>query len=99
MSFNKLLMDGMLGFHQPVDRTKLENGIIVSTVNTADQGLETAIIDQRGAHPVERYRSQEEATQGHTNWVEHARAMKTGDKMIELGYDNLLDSFEFIIQL
>lgn len=64
-----------------VGRTDV-NGIIVSTAHTSDEGYETALIDKKGVHPVERYSSLKEAQIGHKQWEEKA---KTIEKVIKLG--------------
>lgn len=59
-----------------VDRTELENGLIVSTAYTTDYGYETAILGQTdGVYPVERYGEvlSDEVKQGHARWVEFAK--------------------------
>ncbi len=71
-----------------LERTELENGLFVSTVDTGDMGPETAIIDLEGnAHPVERYNSVERALNGHKNWVRLAKC--SPKKIVELGYGEL----------
>lgn len=64
-------------------------GIGVSTVDTNDLGLETALLDSNGTHPVERYASIEAAKEGHSRWVEFA---KNGDgkPVQKLGYGDLV---------
>lgn len=55
-------------------RTALDNGLVVSTAWTPDEGYETAIIDINGVHPVERYpEGQAKAYAGHAKWVEFAK--------------------------
>lgn len=44
-------------------------GLILSTCWTNDFGFETAILDQNGAHPVERYDDRDEAQSGHDKWL------------------------------
>lgn len=58
------------------------NGLEVSTAYTSDYGYETAILDQNGAHPVERYLDKSAAIVGHAIWLEYA---KTATGVIELG--------------
>lgn len=71
-----------------IGRTYISN-ITVSTANTSDLGLETAIIDVKGTHPVERYSTLEEAKSGHNKWM---AAISSGLKTItKLGYPGLLE--------
>lgn len=51
-------------------------GLIVSTCNTSDEGYETALCDQNGAHPVERYATAELAAKGHRLWMASAKNKK-----------------------
>lgn len=62
----------------PIGRDILDNGLIVSTVDTSDMGPETAIIDKNGAHPVERYETVELAEEGHAKWLEFCDQMSDG---------------------
>jgi hypothetical protein len=78
MSFNDLLLNMMSGqFPGPkkvIDRTEIENGLKVSTVDTYDYGLETAIVQTDNlVHVVERYESEENAKIGHEKWVGFAK--------------------------
>ncbi|RLI63013.1 MAG: hypothetical protein DRO67_06430 [Candidatus Asgardarchaeum californiense] len=59
---------------------KAQNGIEVSTVYTSDEGYETAIIDNAGVHPVERYSDIETAKKGHKKWLDFASSATTGTK-------------------
>jgi len=52
-----------------VERTICKNGIIVSTAYSSDEGYETALIDKKGAHPIERYENKEHAIEEHKKWV------------------------------
>src|SRR5688572_29013432 len=54
-------------------RDTLPNGLIVSTVTTPDEGLETAIITNGDTHVVERYKTEAKAIEGHAKWVEFAK--------------------------
>ena len=58
------------------------NGFTISTCYTSDEGYETAIIDKNGVHPVQRYKTTEEAKKGHKEWT-----IKVKDKkeVLELG--------------
>ena len=66
------------------------NGVAVSTCWTSDQGYETAILDNKGVYPVQRYENREHAEFGHKDWVK--RMQDNGTTHIEkLGYDNLVE--------
>lgn len=81
-----------------IAKSKLKNGLEVSTVDSTDCGPETAIIDKEGiVHVVERYESVEQAEEGHIKWMEHAETLKNGDKLTALGYGDLTDSEEVTI--
>lgn len=68
---------------------KDNNGIGISTAYTPDFGYETALLDQNGTYPVERYETREKAFDGHWRWLEKTLTMKTviglgtGDGWIE----------------
>lgn len=82
-----------------IDRTKCDNGLVVSTVNTSDMGMETAIISDGGAHPVERYGYDEigDAKEGHKKWV--AFCNQEGEKkIVKLGY-GCVGSREVILKM
>jgi hypothetical protein len=56
-----------------VAKDVLENGLVVSTAYTTDEGYETAIINTLGdVKPVQRYPSKEAANVGHAKWVTFA---------------------------
>lgn len=57
-------------------------GVGVSTAWTPDEGYETALLDARGSHPVERYKTKKEAVKGHARWVKVAPNMP---KVIKMG--------------
>lgn len=61
------------------------NGLTVSTAYTSDEGYETAIIDENGVHPVERYLSKEDAQIGHDKWCKKAETVETVTKLGGLG--------------
>ena len=64
-------------------------GLEVSTCWTDDFGFETAISDERGTYPVERYGSREKALEGHAKWMKEA---ETVEVVTELGTgDGLVD--------
>lgn len=72
------MLGSMMGFRtrrlarvEPKDN----GGVGVSTVWTSDEGYETAILDANGAHPVERYKDEESALQGHERWVSVANKL------------------------
>ncbi len=44
----------------------------VSTCYSSDEGYETALIDYNGVHPVERYKTKEQAISGHQKWLQKA---------------------------
>jgi len=61
------------------------NNFIISTAYTSDEGYETAIIDENGTHPIERYSDIIKAKEGHQKWIKKAKEIKTGDEIIKLG--------------
>ena len=69
------------------------NGIGISTVYTSDEGYETALLDDKGAHPVERYANKEEAVIGHNQWV---NKVKKGIKRVAKlgGFEGLVKNTE-----
>ena len=85
MSRLERLVDNLLKHIQKMERRTYHEGRIakqeqvdgeqigVSTVYTDDEGYETALIDVNDVHPVERYKSKEEAEAGHKKWVEFAK--------------------------
>lgn len=89
------MMDMILGIVsgelelEDIGRTQCSNNsLFVSTVNTPDMGLETAIVDKNGAHPVERYSSEESARLGHEKWVKFCEDDSTLIKTVtKLGYE------------
>jgi len=76
------------GPKRQIDRTEV-GGVTVSTVDTVDLGLETAICDAVGAHPVEHYETEEQARAGHAAWVARAPELTTIRK---LGYGTTLEA-------
>jgi hypothetical protein len=71
-----------------VKREEVE-GLTVSTAWTPDMGYETAILDENGVHPVERYETIKEAEKGHEKWVRTVRNRNI--VVIErLGYKDLV---------
>lgn len=69
-----------------IDRTDVET-VTISTVDTLDMGLETAIIANGDVIPVERYKTIELAKEGHKKWV---KFITDGNKEItELSYGPL----------
>ena len=72
------------------------NGLIISTCYTTDEGYETAIIDKNGTHPVERYKTKEDAVGGHAKWILNASDLH---KVIMLGWQNeLIPDTEIILE-
>ena len=84
------LFDAMLSGPAPVIKRSELGNFIVSTVNTVDCGPETAIVDNKGAHPVQRYNTVEEAERGHEEWVKKIKNDGVR-KVQELGYGSLVD--------
>ena len=75
------------------------DGLGISTVQIFDmppREYETAILDAVGVHPVERYRTSEEARAGHARWVEASKSLVT---VIELGgWDGLVSDRDVNLQ-
>lgn len=66
------------------------SGLIISTCYTTDEGYETAIVDNNGTYPVERYKTKEDAEIGHLKWIANAKSLTT---ITKLGWqDGLVDS-------
>lgn len=85
------LMTGLSTPSIPIARSNpdelLNRGIGVSTVNTADMGLETALLHRDGVSPVQRYDTKAEAQRGHDTWVTIVRQREEDKLQIrELGY-------------
>lgn len=57
------------------------DGLTVSTVNSIDQGYETAILDAVDVYPVERYQTLEGAIEGHQKWLEAAPGLLAVTKL------------------
>jgi hypothetical protein len=82
--------EGKEGFEQrKVDRTEVD-GLLVSTVYTPDCGYETAVCDEVGTHPVERYVGRDEAVLGHSRWCLEIVGKKEATKLVDA--DGWLDS-------
>ena len=64
-----------------VAKTRKRNGITVSTAYSSDCGYETALFDENGIHPVERYKDRDEAEVGHRKWVRNAKPNMTVTKL------------------
>ncbi len=63
------------------------NGFEISTMWTPDEGYETAIIDENGAHPVERYKNVKKAVIGHKKWI---KKIKLGKRKIkQIGWSDM----------
>jgi hypothetical protein len=72
------------------DKVLVPGGVlIVSTINTHDQGWETAILDKNAVHPVERHNTKEEAVVGHARWTER---MQRDLLIMKLGYGTTIES-------
>jgi len=82
-----------------VGKDKLDNGIIVSTVLTPDEGYETAILDDAGTYPVERYDGREGAESGHRKWMVDGALLGNGDTIMMLGWLSLIGEEEVTIVL
>ena len=73
-----------------VKNTKINNGLIVDTAYTSDEGYETAICDaSKHWHPVERYKTVELSEIGHQKWVEIAN--KSPKQINKLGWLDIVD--------
>ncbi len=72
----------------------LVDGLIVSTCYTTDEGYETAIIDLNKTYPVQRYETEEQALEGHADWVKQAETLERVDRLGWLGMDELAETFE-----
>jgi hypothetical protein len=70
------------------------NGLTVSTAYTSDEGYETAVIDENGAHPVERYEDRAASILGHSKWIEIAKSATT---ITQLGAWGIVDDSEIIL--
>ena len=83
------------GFSEYSERNRIEKTkvgtLTISTVETRDLGLETAIIDKNGVHPVQRYICKAEAEKGHNEWIEK---VKTINKITKLGYPGIQEDYE-----
>ena len=89
MSSQASIMGGSYD-NRKIDRTQLENGLLVSTCRTFDMGPETAILDTKGnAHPVERYIDEKSAIEGHKKWVEFAKT-GIGKTIKKLGHEDMM---------
>jgi hypothetical protein len=65
------------------------NGLGISTINSQDMGYETAILDAKNAHPVERYETEDEAKAGHAKWLK--RVQEGLSEVTRLGYGDIVD--------
>lgn len=83
-----------------VDRSELDNGIIVSTAYTTDMGYETALILTDGeVCPVERYGSKNDIDlqSNHDKWVRFAED-NYGKEFTVLGYGSCIDDYKSILK-
>ena len=71
------------------------SGITISTVLTSDEGYETAVIDNNGVHPVQRYDTKENTKKGHKLWCEKAPKL---EKITKLGWTGVVDEEEIILE-
>lgn len=70
-------------------------GLGVSTVFATDiEEYETAILDNNGAHPVERYKTKKEAIKGHNKWVKETLTLT---EVVKLGVPYLNPNLETVI--
>jgi len=74
------------------------NGIGVSTAYAPDEEYETALLDARGAHPVQRYHDKDDAKLSHYKWVEFAKNYK-GENILKLGCGGVKDQFIILKQV
>ncbi|KKL48006.1 hypothetical protein LCGC14_2329890, partial [marine sediment metagenome] len=56
-----------------------------------------ALLDKKGAHPVERYKSLDEAQQGHIKWVAFA-ADRKNNNIIKLGYESIIEDRKITLE-
>lgn len=71
-------------------------GLVVSTVDATDLGPETAIVDTVGAHPVERYESWVDASEGHKRWVAF---LERGERNVtKFGYGTTIEDEEIVLE-
>lgn len=74
------------------------SGFIVSTIFAYDlEVYETAIIDQNGTHPVERYKEESDSVEGHEKWKKMAESLD-GKKVTKLGYGTSIEDSEIVLQ-
>ena len=80
-----------------VARDVSECGITVSTCWTIDEGYETALLDENGTHPVERYSTEDDAMRGHCKWLvfAHDANEKTVTKLG--GFGGLVEDEEIVL--
>lgn len=96
-SFEELFKEFLKKIKEGTQRIKRDEvfGLIVSTALTPDCGYETAIMDKKGVHVVERYKTYEECLIGHEKWKEKA---KTLTSVIEIGWLGLTEEEEIILE-
>lgn len=97
-------MDGIFGLIQGITSgpapklgRDVVNGYLISTVDSYDQGPETAVIDSGGTHVVQRYYDKAEALKGHKKWVKRAEKFKPGKKLTDVGYPVWGDEEQFVL--
>lgn len=72
------------------------SGFGISTVNTIDQGPETAIIDETNTRIVAHYASDDEALKGHADWIKRAGEGLT--EVTDVGYGTSIPPTKYKVQ-
>ena len=84
------LINGCNGKHEKLECDDLENGLVISSINSCDMGYETAIIDSIGqVIPIERYDSLDDLKTGHKKWIEFC--MTNPIEVTKLGYETFVE--------
>lgn len=85
---------GMIGNYDDRKAARdLVDGLVVSTCWANDEGFETAIIDVHKTYPVQRYTTEEQALEGHAEWVKKAETLEQVDRLGWLEFDELAETF------
>jgi len=93
-SLTRGIIGARMGQNKKLDSTFVDK-YRVSTVDTVDCGLETAICAPNGTHVVQRYATEEEALKGHQAWT---KFLEDGHrKIIAIGFGIIGDE-EIIIE-
>jgi hypothetical protein len=81
-------------------RETLDNGLIVSTAYTTDEGYETGIFSTKmPVSPVERYSTKELAEIGHSKWITFAKE-GLGKEILVLGcYEDNWETHKEIVRV